>query len=92
MKKFEKRIKEDLDDLGLSDVALVIEAVYPHNVPLLSISRIKDGSLVDTPMNYATDEFKLYQIYELDYMLRFLGNKIVYYSNGEVTIKENENE
>lgn len=92
MKKFEKRIKEDLDDLGLTDVALLIESIDPHWPALLSFRWIKDGSLVDTPMNYATDDFKLYQIYELDYMLRFLGDKIVYYSKGEVTIKEKENE
>lgn len=90
MKKFEKRIKEDLDDLGLTDVALLIETIYPHNYPLLSIRWINDGSLVERPFNYATDDFKIYQIYELDNMLRFLGDKIVYYSKGEVTIKEKE--
>lgn len=88
MKKFEKRIKEDLDDLGLTDVVLVIETIPPNKESLLSIRWIKDGSLVENTFDHATDEFKIYQMVELDNMLRFLGDKIIVYSNNEVTIKE----
>jgi len=92
LEKFKKRIKEDLDNLGLNDVALVIEKLRICNYsPHLSICWIKDGSFVENIYDdYVTDEFKNYQIFELDSILRFLGNKIVYYSNGEVTIKEKE--
>jgi len=88
MKKFEKRIKEDLDDLGLTDVVLVIETIPPNKESLLSIRWIKDGSLVENTFDHATDEFKIYQMVELDNILRFLEDKIIVYSNNEVTIKE----
>ena len=88
MKKFEKRIKEDLDDLGFNDIFLVIETIPPQKKSLLSIRWIKDGSLVENPFDHATDEFKIYQMVELDNILRFLGDKIIVYSNNEVTIKE----
>ena len=90
LEKFKKRIKEDLDDLSFNDVFLVIEDLGQS--PLLSIRWIKDGSLVEKPFDNATDAFKIYQMVELTSILDFLGDKtVIYYSNGEVSIKKDEN-
>ncbi len=86
LEKFKKRIKENLDDLRLNDIFLVIQDL--GDLPLLSIFWIKDGSLVKNIFDNATDAFKIYQIMELASILDFLGDKIVYYSNGEVSIKD----
>lgn len=91
LEKFKKRIKENLDDLGFNDIFLVIETLPQHNLPLLSIRWIKDGTLVKNTFDNATDDFQIYQIVELDSMIRFLGDKtVIYYSNGEVSIKKEE--
>ena len=87
LEKFKKRIKEDLDALGLNDIFLVIQDL--GDSPLLSIFWIKDGSLVKNIFDNATDAFKIYQIMELASILDFLGDKkVIYYSNGEVSIKD----